>query len=102
MFSTAPSTLPPTLLRLSTARVARPRRHDPASTTSSTPSTWLDSTVASVTARAGGLSNSTTSACPLRCSINRVMLPDPSSSEGLGGSGPVVSTRRFSTSVGWM
>src|SRR5579883_3240147 len=56
---------------------------------------------ASVTATTGGASNNTRSAASRSTSSTRAIWREASSSEGLGGSGPVGSTSRFGTAVGW-
>ena len=76
-----------------------PRWVLPASTTNSVLSVIDESSTASVTAWSGGLSMTTRSeALAKRPRIVRIRC-DPRSSAGLGGSGPVVMTRRFSCSV---
>ena len=56
---------------------------------------------ASVTAWSGGLSTITRSAAATRRSRIVCIRWDPRSSAGLGGSGPVATTRRCSSSVAW-
>ena len=79
----------------------RRRRLRPAAITTSVPSTSELSTAASARGCTGGLSNTTRSARSRRLAITARIRSDPSSSAGLGGSGPVVITRRFGCSVSW-
>src|SRR5579884_2043833 len=81
------------------ARAAWSRFVFPALTTISTASTFRANTAASETASTGGLSNSRRSASCWSRPIAASIRLEPSSSDGFGGCGPLVSSRKPSTGV---